>query len=36
MKKLILSGGTGYLGSLIQDNFKKDYEIYIQIGRAHV
>lgn len=29
MKKLILSGGTGYLGSLIQDNFKKDYEIYI-------
>ncbi|MGI9526050.1 MAG: TIGR01777 family oxidoreductase [Weeksellaceae bacterium] len=29
MKKLILSGGTGYLGKLIQDHFKKDYEIYI-------
>ncbi|MDG4945936.1 TIGR01777 family oxidoreductase [Weeksellaceae bacterium KMM 9713] len=29
MKKMVLSGGTGYLGSLIQDYFKNEYEIYI-------
>lgn len=29
MKKLILSGGTGYLGSLIVNHFKTDYDIYI-------
>lgn len=28
-KKLILSGGTGYLGSLIVNHFKNDYEVYI-------
>ncbi|MXV37820.1 TIGR01777 family protein [Flavobacteriaceae bacterium Ap0902] len=34
MKKLILSGGAGYLGGLIQDHFQKDYEIYI-LTRSH-
>lgn len=29
MKKMILSGGTGYLGNLIQEYFKNEYEIYV-------
>lgn len=29
MKKMVLSGGTGYLGKLIQDYFKEEYEFYI-------
>lgn len=29
MKKMVLSGGTGYLGGLIQEYFKNEYEIYI-------